>query len=100
MTGGPGLAGTNPKITASAGPVSGAEVFLDGGITDGADLVAAALGARSCLVGRAYLDGLMAGGERGVQRAADILAGEVRRTLQLLGGTSVEELTPDRVRLR
>jgi L-lactate dehydrogenase (cytochrome) len=42
----------------------------------------------------------MAGGERGVQRAADILSAEVRRTLQLLGVSSVAELTPDRVRLR
>jgi L-lactate dehydrogenase (cytochrome) len=42
----------------------------------------------------------MAGGERGVQRAADILAGEIARTLQLLGVTSIAELTPDRVRLR
>jgi L-lactate dehydrogenase (cytochrome) len=52
------------------------------------------------LVARAYLYGLMAGGEAGVQRAADILAAEVIRTLQLLGVTSVDELTPDRVRLR
>jgi L-lactate dehydrogenase (cytochrome) len=78
-----------------------AEVYLDGGILDGADVVAAvAMGARACLVGRAYLYGLMAGGERGVQRAADLLAAEVARTMQLLGVTSVEELTPDRVRLR
>ena len=78
-----------------------AEVLLDGGIMDGADVVAAvSLGARGCLVGRAYLYGLMAGGERGVQRAADVLAGEITRTLQLLGVTSVAELTPDRVRLR
>ncbi len=78
-----------------------AEVYLDGGILDGADVVAAvAMGARACLVGRAYLYGLMAGGERGVQRAADILAKEVARTMQLLGVTTVAELTPDRVRLR
>ena len=78
-----------------------AEVYLDGGILDGADVVAAvAMGARACLVGRAYLYGLMAGGERGVQRAADILAREVLRTMQLLGVPSVAELTPDRVRLR
>ena len=78
-----------------------AEVYMDGGILDGADVVAAvALGARACLVGRAYLYGLMAGGERGVQRVADILAKEVARTMQLLGATSVAELTPDRVRLR
>jgi L-lactate dehydrogenase (cytochrome) len=78
-----------------------AEVYLDGGIRDGADVVAAvALGARACLVGRAYLYGLMAGGERGVQRAADILSAEIARTLQLLGVASIAELTPDRVRLR
>jgi L-lactate dehydrogenase (cytochrome) len=78
-----------------------AEVFVDGGILDGADVVAAvALGARACLVGRAYLYGLMAGGERGVQRAADILAREIARTMQLLGVATVAELTPERARLR
>ena len=78
-----------------------AEVYLDGGVLDGADVVAAvALGARACLVGRAYLYGLMAGGERGVQRAADILTKEVTRTMQLLGVASVAELTPERARLR
>jgi L-lactate dehydrogenase (cytochrome) len=56
-----------------------------------------ALGARTCLLGRAYLYGLMAGVEHGVQRTADILAREVERTLQLLGVTSVAELTSDRV---
>jgi L-lactate dehydrogenase (cytochrome) len=63
-------------------------------------VAAVALGARACLVGRAYLYGLMAGGERGVQRAADLLAQEIARTLQLLGVTSIAELTPDRVRIR
>jgi L-lactate dehydrogenase (cytochrome) len=74
---------------------------MDGGVLDGADVVAAvALGARAVLVGRAYLYGLMAGGERGVQRAADILTAEVSRTMQLLGAASVPELTAERVRLR
>ena len=78
-----------------------AEVYLDGGVLNGADVVAAvAAGALAVLVGRAYLYGLMAGGERGVQRAVDLLTGEVARTLQLLGVPSVAELTPDRVRLR
>jgi L-lactate dehydrogenase (cytochrome) len=78
-----------------------AEVYLDGGILDGADVVAAvAFGARACLVGRAYLYGLMAGGERGVQRVVDVMSREVTRTMQLLGVASIEELTPDRVRLR
>jgi L-lactate dehydrogenase (cytochrome) len=78
-----------------------AEVLMDGGVLNGADIVAAvALGARACLVGRAYLYGLMAGGERGVQRAADILVQEVQRTMQLLGVASVAELSPDMVRIR
>jgi L-lactate dehydrogenase (cytochrome) len=78
-----------------------AEVYLDGGVLDGADVVAAvACGATAVLVGRAYLYGLMAGGERGVQRAVDLLSAEVARTLALLGVPSVAELTPDRVRLR
>jgi len=88
-----------PSVVAAVG--SDAEVYLDGGVLNGADVVAAvALGARACLVGRAYLYGLMAGGEQGVDRAAEILADEVRRTLQLMGVTSLAELTPDRVRLR
>jgi L-lactate dehydrogenase (cytochrome) len=78
-----------------------AEVYVDGGILSGSDLVAAvALGARAGLVGRAYLYGLMAGGERGVQRAADILRAEVATTLALLGVTRVEDLCRDHVRLR
>ena len=70
-----------------------AEVYVDGGILSGSDIVAAvAFGARAALVGRAYLYGLMAGGERGVQRAADILHNEVAGTLALLGVTRVSDL--------
>jgi L-lactate dehydrogenase (cytochrome) len=78
-----------------------AEVLLDSGITSGADVVAAvAMGARACLVARSYCYGLMAGGERGVQRAAEILRTEIVRTMALLGTGSVGDLTPQRVRLR
>jgi L-lactate dehydrogenase (cytochrome) len=88
-----------PAIVAAVG--DRAEVYLDGGIMTGGDVVAAvAMGARACLVGRAYLFGLMAGGERGVQRSYDILRRETIRTMQLLGVTDVAGLTPDRVRLR
>ena len=67
------------------------EVYVDTGILSGADIVAAiALGAKAALVGRAYLYGLMAGGERGVDRAAELLAGEVRRTMALLGVANVD----------
>lgn len=78
-----------------------AEVFVDGGITNGADIAAAvALGARAAMVGRAYLYGLMAGGYQGVARALEILATEYTRTLRLLGVRSTTELEPGMVRLR
>jgi L-lactate dehydrogenase (cytochrome) len=78
-----------------------AEVLLDGGVMDGGDIVAAVcMGASACLVARAYLYGLMAGGEAGVQRATDLLSSGIRRTMALMGARSVAELTPDKVRLR
>lgn len=78
-----------------------AEVYLDGGIRNGADVVAAvALGARACLVGRAYLYGLMAGGEAGVDRVLQILSADIRRTMALLGAATLDELGPESVRLR
>lgn len=74
------------------------EVHLDTGIMSGADIVAAvALGARFTLIGRAYLYGLMAGGRDGVDRAIEILRGEITRTMKLLGVTSLDELTPEHV---
>jgi L-lactate dehydrogenase (cytochrome) len=70
-----------------------AEVFMDGGVRSGADIAAAvALGARGCLVGRAYLYGLMAGGEAGVDRVLELLRAELVRTMQLLGARDVGEL--------
>jgi L-lactate dehydrogenase (cytochrome) len=79
---------------------SDAEVYVDGGIMNGGDIVAAvALGARAAFVGRAYLYGLMAGGEDGVQRAADILTSDIERTLKLLGVGSLAGLHPGLVRL-
>ena len=80
-----------PDVVAAVG--ERAEVFVDTGVTTGADLVAArALGARAALIGRAYLYGLMAGGQAGVTRALDILRDEVVRTLQLLGVERVDDL--------
>ncbi|CPR06108.1 L-lactate dehydrogenase [Mycobacterium bohemicum DSM 44277] len=74
------------------------EILLDTGIMSGADIVAAvALGARCTLVGRAYLYGLMAGGEAGVRRAIEILQTGVVRTMALLGVSSLEELSPQHV---
>lgn len=77
------------------------EVLIDGGVLSGADVVAAVCqGATAVAVGRAYLYGLMAGGEAGVQRVGDLLAEEIATTMQLLGRTSVSELGPDCLRLR
>jgi L-lactate dehydrogenase (cytochrome) len=74
------------------------EILVDTGIMAGADIVAAiALGARCTLVGRAYLYGLMAGGEAGVRRAIQILQDGVTRTMQLLGVRCLEELSPKHV---
>jgi L-lactate dehydrogenase (cytochrome) len=87
-----------PDVVAAVG--ERAEVFVDTGVTNGADIVAArALGARATLVGRAYLYGLMAGGEAGVTRALDILRAEALRTLALLGVERVDDLDATHARL-
>ena len=88
-----------PAIAESIG--DRAEVYVDGGVLSGSDVMAAvALGARAVLVGRAYLYGLMAGGEAGVDRVLEILRREMVTAMQLTGVTSVAELTKERVRLR
>lgn len=77
------------------------EVYIDGGIMSGGDVVAAvARGAKAAFVGRAYLYGLMAGGEQGVDRAIDIFHEGIVKTMQLLGVSSLQQLTPGHVRLR
>jgi L-lactate dehydrogenase (cytochrome) len=74
------------------------EVLLDTGIMSGADIVASvALGAKSTLIGRAYLYGLMAGGREGVDRTIGILGEQIARTMRLLGVTSLAELSPEHV---
>jgi L-lactate dehydrogenase (cytochrome) len=68
-------------------------LLVDSGIRHGADvIVALALGADAAVLGRAYLYGLMAGGSAGVDRALDLLTGQFRSTMQLLGVTSVADL--------
>jgi L-lactate dehydrogenase (cytochrome) len=74
------------------------EIMIDTGIMSGADIVAAvAMGARSTMIGRAYLYGLMAGGHAGVVRSLQILTGEITRTMQLLGVSHLDELSPKHV---
>jgi L-lactate dehydrogenase (cytochrome) len=79
-----------PIVDAVAGAT---EVLIDGGIRRGSDVAKAlALGARACLVGRALIYGLAAGGQAGAARAIQILRDELELTMALLGCTSVEAL--------
>ncbi len=72
------------------------EVLLDGGIRRGSDVVKAlALGARAVMIGRAYLWGLAANGEKGVGNVQAILRSGVEETLLGLAKSSVHDLTPD-----
>ncbi|MDR1710561.1 MAG: alpha-hydroxy-acid oxidizing protein [Propionibacteriaceae bacterium] len=87
-----------PSVVAEVGHQ--AEVYIDGGILNGADVLAAiALGARGVFVGRAYLYGLMAGGARGVDRVNEILREQMLRSLRYMGLTSLDQLTPAHVTL-
>ncbi len=80
-----------PAIAAAVG--ERLTVMLDGGVRHGSDLVKArALGARACLVGRPWLYGLAADGERGVEAALELFAAELDRTLALLGVTSFDDV--------
>ncbi|WP_405988745.1 pre-mycofactocin synthase MftD [Streptomyces sp. NBC_00986] len=72
------------------------EVLLDGGVRRGGDVAKAlALGARAVLIGRAYLWGLAANGQAGVENVLDILRGGLDSAVLGLGHSSVRELTPD-----
>jgi L-lactate dehydrogenase (cytochrome) len=80
-----------PAIVEAVG--SETEVMFDGGIRSGQDVARAlALGARSCMVGRAYVYGLGAGGEQGVARAIEIIRSELDVTMALTGTTRVRDL--------
>ena len=76
------------------------EILFDGSIRRGTDIVMAlALGAKAVLVGRAVLYGVSAGGEAGAMQALGILREELHRTMQLCGLSSLDQITPDLLRL-
>ena len=76
------------------------EIHLDTGIMHGGDVLAAiAHGAQFTYVGRAYLYGLMAGGQEGVERTLEILKGQMSRSMKLIGVSSLEELEPKHVKI-
>ena len=80
-----------PEIVDSVGAQM--EIMFDGGIRTGMDVVRAiALGAKSCMIGRAYAYGLGAGGQAGVAKAIDILAKEMLTTMGLCGVNTIAEI--------
>ncbi|WP_067899811.1 pre-mycofactocin synthase MftD [Nocardia vaccinii] len=85
-----------PAISGAVGDQ--VEIVLDGGIRRGSDVVkAVALGARAVMIGRAYLWGLAANGQAGVENVLDILRGGIDSALLGLGKSSIHELTPEDV---
>ena len=93
LDGAPSSISALPAIAQAVG--SDTEVLFDGGIRTGADIVRAlALGARGCMIGRAYIYGLGAGGEAGVAKAIDILSKELSVTMALTGVTSIDGIGP------
>ncbi len=80
-----------PEIVDTVG--SKMEIMFDGGIRTGMDVMRAlALGAKSCMIGRAYAYGLGAGGQEGVAKAIDILAKELTTTMGLCGVNTIAEI--------
>ncbi len=100
--GGNNLDGTPAPIRALPAVVDAVgdtiEVLMDGGIRRGGDVVkAVALGARAVMIGRAYLWGLAAAGQAGVENVLDILRGDIDSALLGLGRSSIHDLTPNDV---
>ncbi len=86
-----------PDVVAAVG--GAVPVLLDSGVRSGADvLVATALGARACLLGRSYVYGLGVAGEAGVAQVVEDVVGEFDLTLGLTGHTAVAQLSPEVLR--
>jgi L-lactate dehydrogenase (cytochrome) len=91
LDGAPSSIAALPRIADAVG--GEVEVMFDGGIRTGQDMMRAlALGARSCMIGRAFAYALGAGGEAGVTRVIEILAKEFDVTMALTGARSVAEI--------
>jgi L-lactate dehydrogenase (cytochrome) len=103
--GGRQLDSTEPTISALPSVANAvgerAEVFLDGGVRNGTDVVKAiALGARAVLVGRPWFWALAVGGEAGVRRMLEIYSEEIDRTLALIGRPVLADIDASAVSLR
>lgn len=88
-----------PDVVAAVG--GDLDVYIDGAIMSGQDIYGAiARGAKGVMVGRAYLYGIMAGGQYGVQKALDILRKEFINTMQLCGVKNLAEVRELGARIR
>jgi L-lactate dehydrogenase (cytochrome) len=91
LDGAPATATTLPQIARAVG--DRLEVLFDGGIRSGQDVLKAlALGARGCLIGRAYLYGLAAMGEKGVATALDVIRKELDASMILTGVEDIRKV--------
>jgi L-lactate dehydrogenase (cytochrome) len=91
LDGAPSSISALPPIADALG--SEIEIMFDGGIRSGQDIARAlALGARSCMSGRAYVYGLGAAGQAGVARAIEIMRNELDTTMALMGATKVGDI--------
>jgi L-lactate dehydrogenase (cytochrome) len=86
-----------PEVVTAVG--ERCEVLLDGGVMSGQDVLKAlALGARGCLIGKAYLYALAAQGQAGVAKAIEIIGNELKVSLALTGAIDVQNVSPSILR--
>jgi L-lactate dehydrogenase (cytochrome) len=93
LDGAPSAISVLPKVVDAVG--SQTEVMFDSGIRSGQDVLRAlALGAKSCMIGRAYIYGLGAGGQAGVAKAIEVISNELSVTMGLCGLNSIKDASP------
>jgi L-lactate dehydrogenase (cytochrome) len=91
LDGAPSSISALPRIVDAVG--SDLEILFDSGVRSGQDVMrAVALGAKACLIGRAFLYGLGAGGQEGVSAAIEVIRKELDITMALTGVTKVSEI--------
>jgi L-lactate dehydrogenase (cytochrome) len=88
-----------PDVVAAVGDK--VDVYIDGGIMSGQDAYAAiALGAKAVFIGRAYLYGIMAGGQRGVEKVIEIMKRDFINTMALTGSRNISEIQEAGAKIR
>ncbi|RKK03554.1 L-lactate dehydrogenase [Pseudoroseomonas wenyumeiae] len=94
LDGAPSSISVLPSIVEAVGDQT--EIMMDGGVRSGQDVLKAlALGAKSCLIGKAWLYGLAAGGQQGVTQALEVIRKELDISMALTGTRDVREVTSE-----